>query len=71
MLLMPFDVLGSTCATLMEIVWFLRKEVRCLSVHELQRRILNALSNRQVKQHVNLLKLSVLISGGLHISNTV
>ena len=29
---MPFDVLGSTCATLMETVWFLRKEVCCLCV---------------------------------------
>ena len=30
---MPFDVLGSMCATLMETVWFLRKEVCCLSAH--------------------------------------
>ncbi len=29
---MPFDVPGSTCATLMETAWFLCKEVCCLSV---------------------------------------
>ena len=29
---MPFDVLGSTCVTLMETILFLRTEVCCLSV---------------------------------------
>ena len=30
---MPFDVLGSTCVTLMETILFLRTEVCCLSVY--------------------------------------
>ena len=30
---MPFDVLGSTCVTLMDTISFLRTEVCCLSLY--------------------------------------